>query len=116
MLKEWERGVPVDCGPDRTCKVIKEVVAHGPHPIAMTPAAVLLFQEDITYQVAAGFAEMVLWEDLRKSLPKALKISPAAAVPQTNPVTGSSSTCSSRYNNPRRQAVAAQWDPPWPHQ
>jgi hypothetical protein len=83
-LKDWERGVPVDCGPDWSLEAIYEAVAHGPHPTATTPDAIALFQEDIAYQVQAGFAEIMFWEDLQMDLPKNLKISPAAAVPQAN--------------------------------
>jgi hypothetical protein len=52
--------------------------------MAMTPAAITLFHEDIAYQAEAGSDEIVLWDELKKNLPKVLKISPAVAVPQAN--------------------------------
>ena len=81
-LKSWRHGIEVDCGPDWSWDVIEAAVARGPHPTASTPAAIDLFQEDIEYQVKAGFCKVMLWEDIKRLRPNNLKISPVAVVPQ----------------------------------
>jgi hypothetical protein len=83
ILKDWEQGVPVDCGPDWMIEVILKAVAQGPHLTAMTLATIALFHQNIAYQAESGFAEIVLWEELQQDPPKALKILPAVAMPQT---------------------------------
>jgi hypothetical protein len=83
-LREWEEGVPVDCGDDWTLEHIDAAVAQGPHQSAMTPESLELIQEDIAYQVRAGYAEVVEWSWLRENLPAQLNISPLAVVPQAN--------------------------------
>jgi hypothetical protein len=64
--------------------MIEAAIAKGPHKSATTNEAIRLFDEDIRYQVDAGFAKIVLWEDIKHKLLPSLKISPVAAVPQTN--------------------------------
>jgi CCR4-NOT transcriptional regulation complex NOT5 subunit len=83
-LREWEEGVPVDCGEDWTLAQIEAAIAQGPHQSAMTPESLELIQEDIAYQVRAGYAEVVEWAWLKDNLPAQLKISPLAVVPQAN--------------------------------
>jgi hypothetical protein len=85
ILKEWQHGIDVDCGPDWAWDVIEGAVARGPHPTATTPEAIALFKEGIAYQVKAGFSRVVLWEDLQRLRPANLKILPVAVVPQTGP-------------------------------
>jgi hypothetical protein len=81
-LWKWQQGIPVDCGPDWACSVINAAVERGPHPTARTPELIALFTEDIKYQIKAGFCQVFLWEDLKKTLPANFKISPVAVVPQ----------------------------------
>jgi hypothetical protein len=38
--------------------------------------------EDVHYQVEAGFSSIVMWDDIKDSLPEGLKISPLAVIPQ----------------------------------
>ena len=84
-LKEWStNGVPVDCGKDWSMEAIMTAIERGPHPSATTPDAIKLFAEDITYQVQAGFSQVILASELLKNPPKQLKISPVAVVPQPN--------------------------------
>jgi hypothetical protein len=83
-LKKWEQGVDVDCGEDWTIEQIEMAIRQGPHRSALTKEAIELFAEDIEYQVKAGFSEVVLASDLMKDPPANLKVSPSAAVPQTN--------------------------------
>lgn len=63
-------------------------VERGPHPTARTQEAIDLFEEDIAYQVKAGFAQVIPWEEVKRDflagkIPN-LKISPVAAIPQEN--------------------------------
>jgi len=81
-LKEWRHGIEVDCGPDWTWDVIEAAVVRGPHPTAHTPEAIALFEEDIEYQRHAGFCKIIPCEELKRTRPMNLKISPVAAVPQ----------------------------------
>lgn len=83
-LKEWERGVPVNCGPDWKREAIDEAVRRGPHVSALTPDARQLVMEDVMYQVEAGFSEIVLWDSIKDNPPSNLKVSPLAVIPQTN--------------------------------
>ena len=78
------RGVPVDCREDWSREVIEATIERGPHQSATTPEAIDLFEEDIAYQVKAGFARIVYWDDIKEHLPPQLKISPVAVVSQTN--------------------------------
>jgi hypothetical protein len=83
-LKDWEQGVPVDCGPPWTQEAIQLAVERGAHPTARTPEAIALVHEDVDYQVKAGFSAVVLWEDLKRNLHRNFKVSPVAVVPQAN--------------------------------
>jgi hypothetical protein len=41
-----------------------------------------LFKEDITYQITAGFSQVVLWDDIKRLQPRNLKFSSVALIPQ----------------------------------
>jgi hypothetical protein len=83
-LKEWEKGVEVDCGVDWSREMVEVALQRGPHPSAQTPEAIKLFKEDLAYQVNAGFCDIVLASELMKNPPSTLKVSPVATVPQAN--------------------------------
>ena len=84
-LEEYAvKGVPVDCGDNWDRATIDTAISRGPHQSALTPDALKLFEEDIAYQVEAGFAKVVLWDDIKHNPPSQLKVSPVAAVPQKN--------------------------------
>jgi hypothetical protein len=83
-LKDWEKGVPVECGAPWSREAIELAVERGAHPTARTPDAISLVHEDVDYQVKAGFSEVVLWEDIKDCLPPNFKISPVVVVPQQN--------------------------------
>ena len=63
---------------------MEAAVAQGAHRSATSPESSALVKEDVAYQVQAGYAEIVRWEDLRQLRPKNLKVSPLAGVPQRN--------------------------------
>jgi hypothetical protein len=81
-LSEWETGVPVDCGAPWAWETIVAAVEKGAHKSATTDESIALIAEDVAYQVKAGYAEIVSWEELCKRRPKNLKVSPLAVVPQ----------------------------------
>jgi hypothetical protein len=84
-LQQWsDIGCPVDCGPDWDWTTIEEAVRRGPHQSALEPESLITAQEDIAYQVQAGFCQIYAWEDLQTLRPRGLKISPMAVVPQKN--------------------------------
>jgi hypothetical protein len=79
-LKEWEKGVDVDCGADGSREMIEVALQRGAHPLATTPETIQLFKEDIAYQVNGGFCDIILASELMKNPPSNLKISPVATV------------------------------------
>lgn len=83
-LREWEEGVPVDCGEDWDMEKLEAALAQGPHKSALSKESIELVEEDVAYQVKAGYAEVVEWEELRRTRPPKLKISPLAVIPQAN--------------------------------
>jgi hypothetical protein len=83
-LEEWETGVPVDCGEAWEWATVEAAVAQGAHKSATSPESIALVKEDVAYQVKAGYAEVIPWNELRKLRPPTLKVSPLAVVPQRN--------------------------------
>ena len=84
-LQEWAvNGVPVDCGQQWSEASIRAAVHRGPHASALAPEAMVLLAEDVQYQVNAGFARIVRWDDIKDHIPPQLKISPVAVIPQAN--------------------------------
>jgi hypothetical protein len=83
-LREWEVGVPVDCGEPWAWKTVEAAVEKGAHKSATSEESVALIAEDVAYQVKAGYAQVITWEDLKLLRPKNLKVSPIAVVPQRN--------------------------------
>jgi hypothetical protein len=83
-LRKWEEGVPVDCGAPWAWETVEAAVEKGAHKSATSEESIKLVQEDVAYQVKAGYAEIIAWNDLQKLRPKQLKISPLAVVPQRN--------------------------------
>jgi hypothetical protein len=83
-LAEWERGVPVECGPNWSRQAILLAIERGPHISAKAPEAKEVIMEDIAYQVDAGFSEVIYWDDIKDCIPPHLEISPLAFIPQLN--------------------------------
>jgi hypothetical protein len=74
-LRKWEEGVPVDCGAPWEWATIEAAVEKGAHKSATSEESIALVQEDVAYQLRAGYAEVISWKDLQKLRPKQLKIS-----------------------------------------
>jgi hypothetical protein len=83
-LRQWEEGVPVDCGEDWTMEQLEAAIQQGPHKLALDPESIALIEEDVTYQVRAGYAQVVDWSWLKNHLPPQLKVSPIAVISQAN--------------------------------
>jgi hypothetical protein len=84
-LRKWKVGVPVECGdPSWAWETVEAAVEKGAHKSATFAESIKLVQEDVAYQVTAGYAEVMAWRDLQKLRPKQLQISPLAVVPQRN--------------------------------
>lgn len=78
-------GARADCGPPWPHDAIDRALAAGPHVSACAPAGVELIWEDIQYQVDAGFVRIKSEEELfQDGVPRELKISRVAVVPQDN--------------------------------
>ena len=70
-LKEYDaQGVPVDCGKDLFWTTTKVAVARIPRQSTLTPDSLKLFKQDIAYQVEAGSAKVVFWDNIKKKSPK----------------------------------------------
>jgi hypothetical protein len=78
MLREWETGVPVNWGAPWEWETIVAALEKGAHKSATTDKFIVLSAEDVAYQVKAGCVEIVSWEELCKTCPKNLKVSPLA--------------------------------------
>jgi hypothetical protein len=63
-LGKWEEGVPVDCGEDWTTGQIEAAIQQGPHKSALNLEAIALIEEDVAYQVRAGYAQVLEWATL----------------------------------------------------
>ena len=108
-------GVHVDCGEDWTREQIYAAIKKGPHQSARTPEAIQLFKEDIDYQVKAGFARIVDWNTIKDNPLAQLKVSPVAAVPQTNRCPGSRDGAAGGQRLDRRLCTQIGTAIPWDH-
>jgi len=83
-LGKRETGVPVDCGDPWEWDTVVAAVEQGAHKLATSLESIALVEEDVAYQVAAGYTTVMPWEELCRLRPTNLKISPLAVVPQRN--------------------------------
>jgi hypothetical protein len=60
-LRKWEEGVPVDCGDPWAWETVEAAVEKGAHKSATSEESIKLVQEDVAYQVKAGYAEVIAW-------------------------------------------------------
>ena len=64
--------------------MIKKDFSREPHHIAIDLENAITVKEDIQYQVESGLSQNLLWEEVKKSIPQKLKVSPMTVVPQNN--------------------------------
>ena len=76
-----EHGCPVDCGDDWSREHIEALLRRGPHISAHAPEAISYFQEEVKAKIAGGYATIVRYGDIKRNLPRRLKISPVALIP-----------------------------------
>ena len=81
-LEHWASGVSALCGEPWSEAAICAAIERGPHMSALTPEARDLIDEEMKYQIQAGFSEMVLWRTIQHPYPTNLKVSPLAVIPQ----------------------------------
>lgn len=65
---------PVDCGEDWSVKHIEALLKRGPHISAKDPKAIKYFMEEVDSKVKNGYAKVVRYGDIRKNLPRKLKL------------------------------------------
>ena len=81
-LEQWASRVSASCGDPWSDAAIRAAVERGPHTSALTPEARVLIEEEMQYQIQAGFSEMVNWSDICEAHPVNLKVSPLAVTLQ----------------------------------
>jgi hypothetical protein len=85
QLYEWaSHGVLVDCRNDWSQEAILTAIQAMPSPTALMPEVKALIKEDLQYKVKAGFTEIVPAKELLRNMPKNLKITWLAVIPQKN--------------------------------
>ncbi len=76
-----EKGCPVDCGDDWSTDLIEAAILRGAHPSADSPEALAALHEETRGKVKNKYSKVVRYGDIKKNLPKKLKISPVAMIP-----------------------------------
>ena len=73
-------GFPVDVGRNWKREELEATVEQGPHKLALVDDAIAQIQFEAREKAAQGFTNIYTWEELKKSLPPALKLSPLAMI------------------------------------
>lgn len=81
LLEYARRGCPVDVGRDWTLEELEAAVERGPHASALAPDAIAQIQLEAREKEQQGFAKIYRWDELKRNLPRALKLSPLAMIP-----------------------------------
>jgi hypothetical protein len=82
LLDEYAKiGCPVDCGEPWPLEHIKAALLHGPHKSAKGKDAARALHDETNEKIKNGFAKLIRFGDIKKNLPKNLKISPVACIP-----------------------------------
>ena len=85
LLGEWAKyGCPTCTGAAWTLEQMEAAIARGPHQLALVPAALAHFREEVEEKVRLKQARVVEWETIRHNPPPQLKISPVAAIPHNS--------------------------------
>ena len=83
LLMEYATvGCPTKMGKDWTMHDLEEAINVGPHASAFDPDAMVQLQAEVKEKEGLEQAKVVMWNDIEKKPPKALKISRIAIVPQ----------------------------------
>ena len=76
-----KEGCPVKCGKPWSRATIELLLRRGPHRSAMIKKAVKQLRSETEEKCAQGYARVIKWGDLKKDIPRNLKISPVAMIP-----------------------------------
>ena len=74
-------GCPTKTGKDLTMKDLGEAIDIGPHVLALNPEAMAQLQSEAREKEAPRQAKVVLWDNMKKNPPKALKIPRITMIP-----------------------------------
>jgi hypothetical protein len=74
-------GCPVDCGKDWSIDHIHNSILHGPHKSAQSKEAIQSIHDETLLKIKQGFAKIIKFKDIKRDMPKNLKISPVACIP-----------------------------------
>ena len=74
-------GCPANVSDPFPLPALEAAIKRGAHPSARTPATADALRKEVHEKVAQGYARLIPWEDLKKDLPKSIRISPIAAIP-----------------------------------
>jgi len=81
LLDYAMKGCPANTGRPWTLEEMEAAVEKGPHVSALQPEAMAQLQQEVAEKEKQGAVRVVLWEDLKKDLPRELKVSPIAMIP-----------------------------------
>ena len=81
LLEYATVGCPADCGADWTEEHIMSTIKHGPHSSTMKAPTLKALHIEVQEKIKQGYARQILFGELRKNIPKNLKISHVAMIP-----------------------------------
>ena len=82
LLHEYARtGCPMDMGHDWTVEEVEAAVERAHHVSSLEDNAIAQIQIKAREKVRQGFADIYRWDELKKKLPKKLKLLPLAMIP-----------------------------------
>ncbi|CAB9522272.1 expressed unknown protein [Seminavis robusta] len=82
LLQEYaDQGCPAPVQDPFTLDALEAAIKRGAHTSAQAPEAAAALKKEVTEKVAQGYARLIPWDELKKSLPPNIRISPIAAIP-----------------------------------
>ena len=81
LLKYTTVGCPANCGTDWTEEHIISAIRHGPHSSTMKIPTLKALHVEVQEKIKQGYARIVSFGELRKHVPKNLKIQRVAMIP-----------------------------------
>ena len=81
LLEYATVGCPADCGADWTEEYIISAIRHGPHSSTMKAPALKVLHIEVQEEITQGYARKISFGELRKHIPKNLKLSPVVMIP-----------------------------------
>ena len=82
LLREYAaNGCLVSVGRSWKLEELEAAAERGPHRSALEPDTIAQIQAEVHKKEAQGFCNVYEWEELKRNLPKKLKLSPLAMIP-----------------------------------